>query len=90
MKHELYRRLTEHDDILPDEDSLMITSVKQKIFDRDSSKTSSHEQLPSVEIMKQVLAMTEVAKQISVTSEMEKEMSSTEQIKSEVTNNCKN
>jgi len=50
----------------------MITSMKQKILDSDSSETSSYEQLPSVEIMKQVLARTEVAKQISVTTEMEK------------------
>jgi hypothetical protein len=50
----------------------MITSVKQKILDSDSSKTSSHEQLPSVEIMKQVLARKEVAKQVSVTTGMEK------------------
>lgn len=51
---------------------MMITSVKQKILESDSSKTSSHEQLPSPEIMKQVLARMELAKQISVTSEMEK------------------
>ena len=50
----------------------MITSVKQKILDSDSSKTSSHEQLSSVEIMKQVLAKAEVAKQVSVTTEMKK------------------
>jgi hypothetical protein len=49
-----------------------MTSVKQKILDSDSSKTSSHEHLPSEEIMKQVLARTEVAKQISVSTEMEK------------------
>jgi hypothetical protein len=50
----------------------MIISGKQKSLDSDSSKTSSHEQVLSVEIMKQVLARTEVAKQISVTTEMEK------------------
>jgi len=50
----------------------MITSMKQKILDSDSSRTCSYEQLPSVEIMKQVLTRTEVAKQIPVTTEMEK------------------
>jgi hypothetical protein len=50
----------------------MITKKKKKILDSDNSKTSSHEQLPSEEIMKQVLARTDVAKLISMTTEMEK------------------
>jgi hypothetical protein len=55
-------------------------------LDSDSTKTSSHKQVFSLEIMKQALARTEVAKQVSVTSVTEKVMCGIKPIKNQVTN----